>query len=106
MDRCNLVHIPNKTKVRPFPSSVKARSGAGVVQVDLVSPVSNVGLWFQRGSDLAAAELRASGSLQVAGGEAEVGSRPLVGGQAGLLCLLGVLEGGMVQMLGHSCCLA
>lgn len=100
-------HILHKTK-RPDKnaSSVKARSGAGVVHADLVSPAGNTGLWLQWGSDLAVAELGAGGSLQAASGVAEVGGWPVVGGQARLLSRLGILEAGMVQVLGHSGCLA
>lgn len=100
-------HIPRKTKrLDKNASSVKARSGAGVVHADLVSPAGNAGLWLQWGSALAAAELGAGGSLQAARGVAEVGGWPVVGGQARLLSQLGILEAGMVQVLGHSGCLA
>lgn len=77
------------------------------MHADLVSSAGNVGLWIQRGSDgLGVSVLGAVRSLQAGGGVAEVGGGPVVGGQARLLSVLGILHAGPVQVLGHSGCLA
>lgn len=96
---------PKKKKKRPSgkgPSSVEARGGACVVHADLVSPVGNAGLWILGGGE----GLRVVvGRLQAGGRVAEVGGGPVVRGQAWLRRgLLGILQAGAVQVLGHSDC--